>query len=136
VQFSKGKKYKGTSAKKNHANRRGDYIMNRNLPIANLLSDLPTTKGAETLEKILTGGNFRLERIISNGQCSPEGFWYDQDHDEWVLLLRGAARIRIEGEANDRVLQAGDHLLLRAHQRHRVEWTDPTQATIWLALHF
>jgi cupin 2 domain-containing protein len=108
----------------------------RQLPIANLLSNLPASQSAESFEEILSGRKFRLERIVSNGQRSPEGFWYDQDNDEWVLVLRGAARIRIEGEANDRVLLAGDHLLLRAHERHRVEWTDPSQPTIWLALHF
>ena len=107
--------------------------MNNHSPIANLLSDLPSTKDTETFEKILSGGNFRLERIVSNGQRSPDGFWYDQDQDEWVLVLLGSARIRIEGETNDRVLQTGDHLLVRAHDRHRVEWTDSSQPTIWLA---
>jgi len=78
----------------------------------------------------------RLERIVSTGHATPPGEWYDQDRDEWVVVLRGRARVRIEGEAEDRRLSVGDHLLLRAHVRHRVEWTDPTAPTVWLALHY
>jgi cupin 2 domain-containing protein len=78
----------------------------------------------------------RIERIVSTGQTTAEGEWYDQDDDEWVLVVKGSARLRIEGEAEDRVLGEGDHLLLPAHCRHRVTWTQASPPTIWLAVHF
>ncbi len=82
---------------------------------------------------MLTGrGGARVERIVSRGQASPPGFWYDQDEDEWVIVLRGRARLELEGGA---VLElaAGDWVDLPAHCRHRVDWTDPEVETVWLA---
>jgi cupin 2 domain-containing protein len=78
----------------------------------------------------------RIERIVSNGQASPPGFWYDQPRAEWVAVLAGSAGLRFEGEAEMRILRAGDHLLIPARARHRVEWTDAERATVWLAVHF
>jgi cupin 2 domain-containing protein len=89
----------------------------------------------EMFETLLTGGNFRLLRIVSNGQVTPEGQWLDQEDDEWVVVLKGAAMVWIEGEDKARALTPGDGLLLPAHCRHRVEWTAPDQPTVWLALH-
>ena len=77
----------------------------------------------------------RLERIISTGHATAAGRWYDQDRDEWVAVLRGSAGLRFEGEAEARVLRPGDHLLIPARRRHRVEWTDAAEPTVWLALH-
>jgi cupin 2 domain-containing protein len=79
---------------------------------------------------------FRIERIVSTGQMTLEGEWYDQDDDEWVLVVAGAARLRIEGEARDRELAEGDWVLLPAHCRHRVTWTRAEPPTVWLAVHF
>ena len=67
---------------------------------------------------------------------TPPGEWYDGNVDEWVVVLRGRARLRVEDEADVRDLYPGDHLLLRAHVRHRVEWTDDAGPTIWLAVHY
>jgi cupin 2 domain-containing protein len=78
----------------------------------------------------------RIERIVSTGQASPPGFWYDQPWTEWVLLLAGAAGLLFEDEPTPRPLKAGDYLLIPAGQRHRVEWTDATQPTVWLAVHY
>ena len=64
------------------------------------------------------------------------GEWYDSDRDEWVVVLAGAARLRFEGEPAPRALAPGDWLRIPAHARHRVEWTDPDRATIWLTVHF
>jgi cupin 2 domain-containing protein len=80
--------------------------------------------------------DFRIERIVSTGQVTPEGEWYDQDDDEWVLVVAGAARLRIEGEDHDRELAEGDWVLLPAHCRHRVTWTQSEPPTVWLAVHF
>jgi len=102
----------------------------------NLFADLPPALSAEQLDVLLATPNLKIERIISHGQTSPEGFWYDQDDNEWVMVVAGAASILIEGEAEPRSLKAGDHLNIPAHTRHRVAWTDPSQPTIWLAVHY
>lgn len=99
------------------------------------LSGLTHDPQQETFQTLLNQAGTRLERIVSHGHTTPPGVWYDQDWDEWVLLLSGAARLRIEGQAELAALQPGDYLWLPAHCRHRVEWTDETQATVWLALH-
>lgn len=96
----------------------------------------PGSAEAEVVEELLRGGAFTLERIVSVGQSTPEGEWYDQDRDEWVVLLSGAARLRFEDETEDCELQAGDYVDIPAHRRHRVEWTDPNRETVWLALRY
>jgi cupin 2 domain-containing protein len=77
----------------------------------------------------------RVERIVSTGQASPEGFWYDQDWTEWVVVLTGSAGVRIEGEEAARILAPGAYLEIPPHVRHRVEWTDADEPTVWLAVH-
>ena len=103
------------------------------LPV-NLLANLPDRAPNELVEVLTSGANVRIERIVSFGNTSPEGFWYDQDEQEWVLLLQGAARLTIEDRFVD--LKTGDSLNIPAHTRHRVEWTDTTQPTIWLAIYY
>ncbi|MCB1099180.1 MAG: cupin domain-containing protein [Verrucomicrobiae bacterium] len=90
----------------------------------------------EATDLLASSRNVRVERIISFGHRSPDGFWYDQDHDEWVVVLHGQARLLIEGADKPVTMAVGDSLLLRAHQRHRVEWTPPGFHTLWLAVHF
>ncbi len=104
--------------------------------IANLFADLPDGRGAEAFTRLAEGGSFRLERIVSTGQATPPGDWYDQAEDEWVILLAGEAGLLIEGAAAPHTLAPGDFLLIPAHQRHRVEWTAADGETVWLALHF
>lgn len=103
----------------------------------NLRRNLPSRQTAgEVVETLAEGPAFRIERIVSTGQATPEGEWYDQETDEWVLVVKGRARLRIEGEAQDRELGEGDFVLLPAHCRHRVTWTEPDMPTVWLAIHF
>jgi cupin 2 domain-containing protein len=90
----------------------------------------------ELVEELVRTPTARLERIVSRGHRTPDGEWYDQEWDEWVVVLAGAARLRIEGEADEVALRPGDSLVLPAHVRHRVEWTDPDADTVWLALHY
>jgi cupin 2 domain-containing protein len=104
--------------------------------VNNLLASLPPEVPHEISEIILQQERFRLERIISVGQTTPPGEWYDQDSHEWVLILTGRAFLRFENESELCELGAGDCLLIPAHRRHRVEWTDPAQHTVWLALHY
>ena len=102
----------------------------------NLLASLPARLPAEQIITLVANDNLRIERIVSTGQASPPGFWYDQPWAEWVLVLAGAAGLVFEGEAEPRVLRPGDYLLIPAHRRHRVAWTDPEQPTVWLAVHY
>lgn len=90
----------------------------------------------EHFATLLDEGTVRVERIVSHGERSPNGFWYDQKNGEWVLLLAGAARLQIEGEPAEVELGPGDFLTLPPRLRHRVSWTDPRKETIWLAVHF
>ncbi len=102
----------------------------------NILTPPAVPPSAETFEGLLRGENFKLERIVSTGQATPQGQWYDQDTDEWVLLLSGAARLRFDGEDELLAMQPGDYVNIPAGVRHRVEWTDPDRAAVWLALHY
>lgn len=102
----------------------------------NLLENLPIDLKDEVFQTLLSDGKVRLERIVSHGQTTPEGEWYDQDWHEWVVVLQGRARLRFEDQENPVHLKAGDSISLPAHLRHRVEWTDPDQVTIWLAVHW
>ena len=89
----------------------------------------------EIFELILAGERIRIERIVSSGQCTPEGTWYEQDEHEWVLLLQGAARLAYPDGKIVR-LGPGDSLLLPAGRKHRVQWTEPETPTVWLAVFF
>lgn len=106
------------------------------MQIRNLLGQIPPAQGREILETLLETAGARLERIISYGQASPDGVWYDQAEHEWLMVLAGSAGLHIEGEREIVVLRAGDSLNIPAHRRHRVEWTSTQQPTIWLALYY
>lgn len=101
----------------------------------NLFSGVRAAAGEQFLE-LLDRPHVRIERIVSTGQASPPGFWYDQPDGEWVVVLAGEARLSIEGDAAPRHLKPGDWLDLPPRCRHRVEWTAPGQETIWLAIHY
>jgi cupin 2 domain-containing protein len=102
----------------------------------NLLKNIPEQLPQEFSEILLNSRSFHLERIVSLGQATPAGEWYDQDTHEWVLLVSGRAGLRFAREAAMRLLSPGDYVHIPAHCRHRVEWTDPDQPTVWLALHY
>ncbi len=101
---------------------------------ANLFADLPADLPAELTHTLAAGPGVRVERIVSRGHASPPGFWYDQEEAEWVLVVRGAARIRFEDGSVE--LRPGDHVTIPARRRHRVEWTAPDEPTVWLAVFF
>lgn len=102
----------------------------------NLFADIPQQLPDELMETLAESGAVRVERIVSRGHASPDDFWYDQERDEFVVLLSGSAGLRIEGEPEARILKPGDWLVIPAHQRHRVEWTAADEDTVWLALHY
>lgn len=97
--------------------------------------DLPPQLPCEELfEPLVPGEAVLIERIISTGQTTPKGEWYDQERDEWVVLLQGEARLGYV-DGSTRQLQAGDYVLIPAHQKHRVEYTSTEPPCIWLAVH-
>ena len=102
---------------------------------ANIFANIPATLAEEQFTALWSTAMLRVERIISRGQASPPGFWFDQEDAEWVLVLQGAAVMVFEGNVDPVRLKAGDYLYIPPHARHRVEWTDPEQATVWLAIH-
>jgi cupin 2 domain-containing protein len=103
--------------------------------VKNLFSDVPRGADSEIVTRLLSEPGVRIERIVSNGQATPPGDWYDQDWAEWVVVLCGSAGLLIEGEPEPRVLGPGDYLHLPARLRHRVEWTMASGPTVWLAVH-
>jgi cupin 2 domain-containing protein len=103
----------------------------------NLFANLEEKKNAEEqFEELLFRPGVRVERIVSTGQASPEGFWYDQEMAEWVVLLTGKASLQFEEEVRLRPMNPGDWINIPAHCRHRVNWTDPSQPSVWLAIHY
>lgn len=102
----------------------------------NIYAALPEALPEELFQTLVRSGAVRIERIVSLGHATPSGEWYDQEHDEWVLLLSGGASVLFESEDSPRVLAPGDWLLIPAHCRHRVVWTDNQVHSVWLAVHF
>lgn len=102
----------------------------------NLFQDLPENLDEEAIETLVSRAGMRLVRIVSTGQATAEGEWYDQTDWEWVVLLKGSAGLRLEAEAEARTLAPGDFVHIPAGKRHRVEWTATDEPTVWLALHY
>ncbi len=106
------------------------------LEVNNIFRELPVTLREEFLQTLAESGFVRVERIVSDGHASPPGEWYDQKQDEWVLLVSGEATLLFEKNATLLTMLPGDHVMIPAGFRHRVERTDMTQKTVWLAVHF
>jgi cupin 2 domain-containing protein len=100
----------------------------------NLFSDIPTALPEELFVSLQSSSNVRIEKIVSMGHASPDGFWYDQEEHEWVILLKGAARLTV----NDKTIElgVGDYINIPSHTKHRVEWTTPDEQTVWLAVFY
>jgi cupin 2 domain-containing protein len=102
----------------------------------NLFAAVPERLTDEQVLELLATPGLRIERIVSAGHSSPPGFWYDQEWDEWVILLAGAAAVAFAGEAEPRQLEPGSYVHIPAHMRHRVEWTSSAPPAVWLAVHW
>jgi cupin 2 domain-containing protein len=100
----------------------------------NLFSVPDRSGDGELFTPLADAAGFRVERIVSWGDVTPEGEWYDQDHDEWVVVLQGEGVVE-ESDGTRTVLAAGDALFLPAHRRHRVVLTSAAPPCIWLAVH-
>ena len=102
----------------------------------NIFSNIPASLPDELVDILAEHQNIRIERIVSRGHTSPDGFWYDQDQSEFVLVVSGEAELRFEGENDPVRMQAGDYLVIPANRKHRLEWTSPDQDTVWLAVFY
>jgi len=99
-----------------------------------LFADLPTDLPEELVEALAETKHVRIERIVSTGHASPDGFWYDQNEAEWVIILKGEAKLLFDGDDEPFHLRPGDYINIPAHRKHRVEWTTPDEPTVWLAV--
>ncbi len=104
--------------------------------VGSLFEGIPVQLPQELIETIYSRERVKIERIVSEGHTSPKGFWYDQKWNEFVVVVRGSAGLKIEGHDDIVVLKAGDYLNIASHVKHRVEWTDASCKTIWLAVHY
>ena len=104
--------------------------------LKNIYSKIPRHLPDEIFEEILRSDRCRIERIISKGHTTPRGVWYDQNENEWVLLLKGRARLTLEDSRESIEMRPGDYIHIPARCRHRVECTAPEEETIWLAIHY
>lgn len=102
----------------------------------NLFANLTQNLDAESTEVLFAHPGIRIERIVSHGQSSPPGFWHEQEWAEWVVVLTGNAQLRFEDESEPVDLTPGDSVTIAAGRRHRVESTDGSCPTLWLAVHF
>jgi len=102
----------------------------------NLFANMPDHIPEELVQTLAESPGFKIERIISRGHASPEGFWYDQDQHEWVVILAGSATLRFQKNKQLLTLSPGDYINIPAHQKHRVESTNLDTPTIWLAIHY
>ena len=102
----------------------------------NLFSAIPAALPQELIEELVNHPHVRIERIVSKGHASPEGFWYDQPEHEWVILLQGSAILRLDEQEEPITLKPGMYINLPAHAKHRADWTEPDTETIWLAIFY
>ena len=102
----------------------------------NMFENIPDGLKDELIEILMEDEKVRIERIVSKGHASPPGFWYDQDRDEFVILLDGSAGLLFEEEEELIVMKPGDYVNIPAHARHRVEWTDASKETVWMAVFY
>ena len=101
----------------------------------NIFDDIPDNINVEIIDDLVAGENVKIERIISKGQSSPDSGWYDQAENEWVLVIKGAAILEF-ADGSKQTMKAGDHISIAAHEKHRVQWTEPDTETIWLAVFY
>lgn len=104
--------------------------------MGSLFDNIPAELPDEIFETVCATKRVKIERIVSNGHASPEGFWYDQEGQEFVLVVKGSAGLKVDGDDDIVILRAGDYFNIEPHVRHRVEWTDASCETIWLAVHY
>jgi len=102
----------------------------------NFFFDIPRQVNDEVFDTILNADTVEIKRIVSRGQNSPADYWYDQEKSEWVMVLKGASKLKFKDDQSIVEMMPGDFICIPAHCKHRVEWTDPDVETIWLAIFY
>lgn len=102
--------------------------------ITNIFDDLPQQLPKELVQTLIRAADVRIERIVSHGHASPADFWYDQPQHEWVIVLKGAARLQFEDVMVE--MKPGDYINIPAYKKHRVDWTTPDEPTVWLGVRY
>jgi cupin 2 domain-containing protein len=102
--------------------------------LQNIFDELPQQLPKELVQILLQAADIRIERIVSQGHASPTTFWYEQPESEWVIVLRGAARLQFDDGLLD--MRPGDFVNIPAFKKHRVDWTTPDAPTIWLGVRY
>jgi cupin 2 domain-containing protein len=120
----------------NHGRPPRSQMPDRIKDMGSVLQGIPAELPEELFGTICSSATVKIERIVSRGHASPDGFWYDQEMNEFVLVVKGSAGLQLENKHDLVILKAGDYLNIGAHAKHRVEWTDSTCDTIWLAVHY
>lgn len=105
------------------------------MTVGRIFASIPEVLASERVDEIARTSTVRIERILSHGHTSPASGWYDQDENEWVIVLQGKARLLFDDGA-EVVLDVGDWIEIPAHRRHKVTWTDPASVTVWLAVFY
>ena len=100
-----------------------------------IYTPIPDDLSHELFDTLVQSGEVKIERIVSKGHTSPDSGWYDQEHDEWVIVLKGNASILFEDESIVSLAE-GEYMNIPAHKRHRVINTSINPKTIWLAVHY
>ncbi len=101
----------------------------------NIFDNIPERLDSEFFEDLIQNDKLKIERIITRGHNSLKSNWYDQDKNEWVMLLKGEAILLFEDKSSIK-LKEGDFINIPAHKKHKVKWTAPNIETIWLAVHY
>ena len=106
------------------------------MEIKNIFKNILENVSEEKFDELLNSKRIKIERIVSRGHSSPKDFWYDQEKNEWVMLLQGSAILLFKNDKEEIILKPGDYINIPASVKHRVEWTDPNQDTIWLVIFY
>ena len=106
------------------------------MSVKNFYQNIPQAVDQEAFDRIVTGQTVQIERIVSFGQRTPLGEWLQAATDEWVMVLKGNARLCFKRDEKVVAMRPGDYVLIPAGTAHRVEWTDEQEPTVWLAVHF
>lgn len=100
----------------------------------NIFDEIIVDKNEESFFEIFKNDIIKVEKIVSNGQKSPENFWYEQEKNEYILLLDGFAILEFEDKEIE--LKKGDCINICAMQKHRVKFTSQDEPTIWFAVFY
>jgi len=102
--------------------------------IENIFKDIKIDKENEQFFELIKKDDVRIEKIVSNGQVSPKDFWYSQDENEFVIVLKGESILEFEDK--EFTLKEGDFINIKKKEKHRVKYTSKTNPTIWLAIFY